>query len=68
MSSSGSGINEGTDVAESQDFSLPGYFAYLSLGFKVIMTVLILFMAGCVFSTIKSTRKLHKPHDIFVAN
>ena len=67
MSSSGSGINEGNDVAETQGFSLPGYLAYLSLGFKMIMMVLILFMVGCIFATIKSTRKLHKPHNIFVA-
>ena len=32
------------------------------------MTMMILPMAGWVFFTIKTTRNLHKPHNIFVAN
>jgi len=47
---------------------LPGYFAYLSLGFKLISTLIIVPMAGWVFMTIKTTRKLHKSHNIWVAN
>ena len=47
---------------------LPEYLAYLSLGFKVIMTMMIFLMAGWVIVTIKTTRRLHKPHNIFVAN
>jgi len=41
---------------------LPGYFAYLSLGFKLISCVLI---AGLMFIAI---RRLPKPHNIWVAN
>ena len=66
---SGSGSEE-ADVTDGQVFFTREYtyLAYLSLGFKFFMTVLIVLMAGCVFYTIKSTRKLHKPHNIFVAN
>ena len=49
-------------------FLLPRYLIYLSLGFKWIAMLLILLMAGWVLITIKTTRRLRKPHNIFVAN
>ena len=63
--SSGSGITEETNDLGSL---LPRYFIYLSLGFKWILSLFILTMAGWVLVTIKTTRRLHKPHNIFVAN
>ena len=67
-SESGSGISQGSPTTHQQGSGLPGYFPYMSLGFKLIMTIIILPMAGWVFATIKANRKLHKPHNIFVAN
>ena len=65
---SGTGITSGTTTPDHQGPNLPGYFPYLSLVFKWITTLIILMMAGWVVFTIKTTRKLHKPHNIFVAN
>ncbi|XP_065886668.1 trace amine-associated receptor 8c-like [Dysidea avara] len=66
---SGSGIDPGVTAPDQLPGShLPGYFAYLSLGFKLISTLIIVLMAGWVFMTIKTTKKLHKPHNIWVAN
>ena len=47
---------------------LPGYVPFLSLAFKLIATASILLLSGWVVYTIKATRSLHKPHNIFVAN
>jgi len=47
---------------------LPAYLAYLSLGFKVIFTVIIVVMAGWIIVTIKTTRSLHNNNNIYVAN
>ena len=68
VSGSGLGITPGTTAPDQQGPHLPGYFPYLSLVFKWIATLIILMMAGWVVFTIKTTRKLHKPHNIFVAN
>jgi len=59
------GLENDTD---HQDFVLPGYFTYLSLGFKFIATMTITLMAGLVITTIKTTRSLHKPHLFFITN
>ena len=64
----GSGITPGTTTPDHQGPNLPGYFPYLSLVFKWITTLIILMMAGWVVFTIQTTRKLHKPHNIFVAH
>ncbi|XP_065920595.1 galanin receptor 2a-like [Dysidea avara] len=64
----GSGIGHGTVPANNSSPSPPGYLISISLGFKLIMTLLIWLMAGWVFTTIKTTRRLHKPHNIFVVN
>jgi len=50
------------------DNHLPEYLAYLSLGFKVIFTVIIELMAGWIIVTIKTTRHLHNNNNIYVAN
>ena len=65
ISYSGSGTNQEID---HQDSTLPGYVPYLSLLFKIITTTVILLLSGWVVYTIKTTRSLHKPHNIFVAN
>jgi len=62
---SGSGTNQEID---QKGFVLPGYFPYLCLVFKLIATTVILLLSGWVVYTIKTTRRLHKPHNIFVAN
>ena len=62
MSSFGSG------AIQEMPSTLPGYVTFFSLVFQLIMTLVIFIMAGWVFVTIKTTRSLHKPHSIFVAN
>ena len=42
------------------------YFPYLSLVCKTATTIVILLLSGWVVYTIKTTRHLHKPHNIFV--
>ena len=55
-------------IEEYQGSVLPEYVPYLSLVFKLIVTTVILLLSGWVVYTIKTTRSLHKPHNIFVAN
>ena len=67
--SSGSGISQDKVTPGYQnDIHLPGFLVYLSLGFKLTATLIAIPMASWVFATIKSTKSLHKPHNIFVAN
>jgi len=61
---SGSGANEEIE----EEYVLPGYVPYLSLAFKLIATMINLMLSSWVVYTIKTTRSLHKPHNIFVAN
>jgi len=67
-----SGINysgsETNQEIDRQGPDLPGYVPYLSLVFKLIATSAILSLSGWVVYTIKVTRSLHRPHNIFVAN
>ena len=65
ISYSGSGTNQEID---HQGSALPGYVSYLSLLFKMITTTVTLLLSGWVVYTIKTTRSLHKPYNIFVAN
>ena len=65
MDYSGSGTNQEID---NEGSVLPGYVPYLSLVFKLIATTVILLLSGWVVYTIKTTRRLHKPYNIFVAN
>ena len=66
MDYSGSGTNQ--EIDDDEGSVLPGYVPYLSLVFKMITTTVILLLSGWVVYTIKTTRSLHKPHNIFVAN
>ena len=65
MDYSGLGANQ---EINHQGPDLPGYVPYLSLVFKLTATPAILLLSGWVVYTIKTTRILHKPHNIFVAN
>ena len=67
MSGDGSGSNQETDGTDDHSVHLPAYLAYLSLGFKVITTVIIVLMAGWVIVTIRIIKHLHKVHNIYVA-
>ena len=66
-SGDGSGSNQGTATVDDHDIYLPGYLAYFSLAFKIISTVIGVPMAVWVIITIKTTRSLHKTHNIYVA-
>ena len=68
MSGDHSGSNQETTTTDDDTVHLPAYLAYLSLGFKAISTVIIVLMAGWVIITIKTTRSLHKIHNIYVAH
>ena len=63
-----SGQETTTIIDDELSALLPAYLAYLSLGFKIIFTVIIIVMASWVFITIKTARSLHKTHNIFVAH
>ena len=64
-SGDGPGSNQGTTTTDDYDVHLPEYLSYLSLGFKVISTVIIILMAGWVIFTIRTMRSLHKVHNIY---
>ena len=68
MSGDHSGSNQETTTTDDHTVHLPAYLSYLSLGFKAISTMIIVVMAGWVIVAIKTTRKLHKIHNIFVAH
>ena len=63
-----SGSDQVTTTTDDHSVHLPAYLSYLSLGFKVISTVIIVLMAGWVIITIRTTRSLHKSHNIFIAH
>ena len=65
MAYSGSGTNQEID---DQSSLLPGYIPYLCLVFRLVAAVVYLLMASLVVFTIKTTRSLHKPHNIYLAN
>jgi len=69
MAYSGSGISEETATPDHQDdASLPRYLICLSLGFKLVVSLITVLMAGWVLVTIKTTKSLHKPHNVFVGS
>ena len=68
MSGDHSGSYHVTATTDVHSIPLPGFLSYLSLGFKVISTVIIVLMASWVIITIRTTRSLHKAHNIFVAH
>ena len=66
MSDDHSGSNQETTTTDDHTDHLPAYLAYLPLGFKAISTVITVLMAGWIIVTIKTTRRLHKIHNIYV--
>jgi len=64
MSASGEELRWESNILDN----LPDYFACLSLGFKLRVTMTITLMARLVITTIKAMRSLHKSHIIFIAN
>ena len=66
-SGDGSESNQGTATTDDHSVHLPAYLSYLSLAFKIILTVIVVLMAGWVITTIKTARSLHKTHNIYVA-
>ena len=68
MSGDHSGSNQVTSTTDDHSVHLPAYLAYLSLGFKVIATIIVVLLVGWVIITIKITRRLQKIHNIFVAH
>ena len=68
MSADHSGGNQETTTTDDHTIHLPTCLAFLSLGFRVISTMIIVLMAGWVIITIKITRNLHNIHNIFVAH
>ena len=62
---SGSGTNQAVD---HQGPDLPGFVPYLSLVFKLTITTVVLLLSSWVVYTIKTTRHLHKPQNVLVAN
>ena len=68
MSGDHSGSNQVTSTTDDHSVHLPAYLSYLSLGFRVISTTITVLMAGWIFITIKTTRSLHKTHNVYVAN
>ena len=68
MSGDHSGSNQETTTTDDHTVHLPAYLAYLPLGFKAISTVIIVLMAGWIIVTIKTTRRLHKIHNIYAAH
>ena len=67
-SGNGSGSNQLTTTTDGQNVYLPALLAYLSLGYKIATTLIVVLMAGWVIITIRATRSLHKIHNIFVAH
>ena len=63
-----SGSNQETTTTDDHTVNLPAYLAYLSLGFRAISTMIIVAMAGWIIVTIKTTRSLHKIHNVYVAH
>ena len=57
-----------TNITNEEGPSLHGAFPYISLMFKLITTLIIILMASLVCVTIKKTKRLHRPHNILVAN
>ena len=63
--SSFSGFGSNQEMSEEQ---ASRYLPYLSLVFKMLAAMVILLLSGWVVYTIKTTRGLHRPHNIFIAN
>ena len=67
MSASGEELRWESDTEQQGSF-LPEYFTYLSLRFKFVVTLTTILMGELVIATVKTTRRLHKPYIVFIAN
>ena len=65
MSGDHSGSDNETATTDDHNIHLPTWLAYLSLGFKIISTIIIVLMAGWVLITIKITKSLHFVDHLF---
>ena len=65
---SGDGSGSTLATADAKNVHLPASLAYLSLGYKVTTTMIVVLMAGWVIITIRTIRSLHNIHNIFVAH
>jgi len=65
---SGSGISPTTAPTDDPCLLIPAHFTGWTLGFRLITTIITFLMAGWVFITITTTRRIRKSHNIFVAN
>ena len=63
-----SGRNQEATTTDDYTVHLPAYLSYLSLGFTVTSTMIIIVMAGWVIVTVKTTRSLHKIHNFYIAH
>ena len=68
MSDDHSGSNQETTTTDDHTVHLPAYLSYFHLGFKAISTIIIVIMASWIIVAIKTTRGVHKIHNIFVAH
>ena len=71
MSYSGSRDDQGnnqSNITDQEGPTIHGPFPYISLMFKLTSTLIIILMASLVCVTIKKTKRLHRPHNILVAN
>ena len=57
-----------TNSTDQEGPTIHGVFPYISLVFKLTLTVIIIMMATLVCVTIKKTGTLHWPHNFLVAN
>jgi len=60
--------NQSNMTADQEGPSIHGSLLYISLVFKFTLTLIITIMASLVCVTIKKTKRLHQPHNIFVFN
>ena len=65
---SGDGSGSNQFASTTDDVHLPVFLAYLSLGYKIVTTLIVVLMAGWVIITIRNTRSLHNIHNIFIAH
>ena len=68
MSGDYSGSNQATTTIEDYAVHLPAYLSYLSLGLRIVSTTITVIMACWIIVTIKTTRRLHKIHNVYVAH
>ena len=68
MSGDYSGSTQATLTINDYAVHLPVYISFLSLGFRIVSTAIIVVMAGWIIITIKTTQRLHKIHNVYIAH